>query len=111
MQARNGQTFWDPTAAPSSFAVTLPDPLRVKPNGLQPHQPGVYEDFSTFKPVVAYGFNTLRSGMDSKRAAAASRPSSTTSFTPALYAPSPAPEPQYLNHQDAMERFGVRLQF
>ncbi|KAJ7929302.1 Not1-domain-containing protein [Mycena leptocephala] len=90
-EARNGQTFWDPTAAPSSFAVTLPDPLRVKPNGLQPHQPGVYEDFS----------------MDPKRTAAASRPSSTTSFTPALYAPSPAPEPQYLNHQDAMDRFGV----
>ncbi|KAK7023882.1 Not1-domain-containing protein [Favolaschia claudopus] len=91
-EARNGQTFWDPTAAPSSFAVTLPDPLRVKPNGLQAHQPGVYEDFS----------------MDAKRAAIASRPSSTTSFTPGHYAPSPAPDPpQYLNHQDAMERFGV----
>ncbi|KAJ7684728.1 Not1-domain-containing protein [Mycena polygramma] len=91
-EARNGQTFWDPTAAPSSFAVTLPDPLRVKPNGLQPHQPGVYEDFS----------------MDPKRIVAASRPSSTTSFTPALYAPSPAPDPpQYLNHQDAMDRFAV----
>ncbi|KAJ6618288.1 Not1-domain-containing protein [Mycena sp. CBHHK59/15] len=90
-EARNGQTFWDPTAAPSSFAVTLPDPLRVKPNGLQPHQAGVYEDFS----------------MDLKRAAT-SRPSSTTSFTPALYASSPAPDPpQYLNHQDAMDRFGV----
>ncbi|KAF7359396.1 Not1-domain-containing protein [Mycena sanguinolenta] len=93
-EARNGQSFWDPSATPSSFAVTLPDPLRVKPNGLQPHQPGVYEDFS----------------MDPKRTAVASRPSSTTSFTPALYAPSPAPDPpQYLNlnHQDAMDRFGV----
>ncbi|KAJ7236727.1 Not1-domain-containing protein [Mycena haematopus] len=93
-EARNGQSFWDPTAAPSSFAVTLPDPLRVKPNGLQPHQPSVYEDFS----------------MDPKRTAVASRPSSTTSFPPALYAPSPAPDPpQYLNlnHQDAMDRFGV----
>ncbi|KAJ7093160.1 Not1-domain-containing protein [Mycena epipterygia] len=91
-EARNGQSFWDPTAAPSSFAAALPDPLRVKPNGLQPHQAGVYEDFS----------------MDPKRVAAASRPSSTTSFTPALYAPSPAPDPpQYLNHQDAMDRFGV----
>ncbi|KAJ7445783.1 Not1-domain-containing protein [Mycena galericulata] len=91
-EARNGQSFWDPTAAPTSFAVTLPDPLRVKPNGLQPHQAGVYEDFS----------------MDSKRTAASSRPSSTTSFTPAHYTPSPAPEPtQYLNHQDAMDRFGV----
>ncbi|KAJ7871497.1 Not1-domain-containing protein [Mycena olivaceomarginata] len=76
-EARNGQSFWDPTAAPSSFAVTLPDPLR---------------DFS----------------MDPKRTAVASRPSSTTSFAPALYAPSPAPDPpQYLNHQDAMDRFGV----
>ncbi|KAJ7197229.1 Not1-domain-containing protein [Mycena pura] len=91
-ETRTGPNFWDPIAAPSTFAVTLPDPLRVKPNGLQPHQSSVYEDFS----------------MDTKRAAVASRPSSTTSFAPALYAHSPGPEqPQYLNHQDAMERFGV----
>ncbi|KAJ7074336.1 Not1-domain-containing protein [Mycena amicta] len=92
-ESRNGQSFWDPNAAPSSFAVTLPDPLRVKPNGLQPHQ-SVYEDF----------------GLDTKRSTVvSSRPSSTTSFTPALYAPSPTPDaaPQFFNHQEAMDRFGV----
>ncbi|KAJ7286002.1 Not1-domain-containing protein [Mycena rebaudengoi] len=92
-EARNGQAFWDHGAVPSSFAITLPDPLRVKPNGIQLHQAGVYEDFS----------------MEPKRSGAASRPNSTASFTPALYTPSPAPEapPQYLNHQDSMERFAV----
>nr|GAT52123.1 Not1-domain-containing protein [Mycena chlorophos] len=91
-EARGGTSFWDPNAAPSSFAGTLPDPLRVKQNGLQPHQ-SVYEDF----------------GLDPKRSnLIGSRPSSTTSFTPALYAPSPGPDvPQFFNHQEAMERFTV----
>ncbi|KAL0947287.1 hypothetical protein HGRIS_013407 [Hohenbuehelia grisea] len=98
-EARNGQPFWDPAANQSNFAFTLPDPLRVKPNGLQPHQLSVYEDFN----------------MDVKRRAT-SRPSSTMSFTrndpmnPLMYTPSPAPEMQvasrsFLNHQEAMDRF------
>jgi hypothetical protein len=47
-QHRNGQPFWDPSAIPSGFSANLPDPLRVKPTGLQPHQVGVYEDFGEF---------------------------------------------------------------
>ena len=47
-QHRNGQPFWDPSATPSGFSANLPDPLRVKPTGLQPHQVGVYEDFGEF---------------------------------------------------------------
>jgi len=45
-QLRNGQTFWDPSAPQSTSAISLPDPLQIKANGLQPHQAGVYEDFS-----------------------------------------------------------------
>ncbi|KAF7311634.1 Not1-domain-containing protein [Mycena kentingensis (nom. inval.)] len=91
-ESRNVQSFWDPAAAPSSFAVTLPDPLRVKANGLQPHQ-SVYEDF----------------GIDSKRSLVGiSRPSSTTSFAPGLYASSPTPDSApVFNHQEAMDRFAV----
>lgn len=44
-QLRNGQTFWDPSAPQSNFTISLPDPLQIKVNGLQPHQIGVYEDF------------------------------------------------------------------
>jgi CCR4-NOT transcription complex subunit 1 len=44
-QHRTGQAFWDPAAPPSNFSASLPDPLRIKPTGLQPHQAAVYEDF------------------------------------------------------------------
>ena len=30
---------------PSNFVVTMPDPLRIKRSGIQPHQAVVYEDF------------------------------------------------------------------
>lgn len=46
-QLRNGQAFWDPAAPLSNFSTSLPDPLRIKPTGLQPHQAAVYEDFGT----------------------------------------------------------------
>lgn len=92
-ELRSNQPFWDPSVAQSSFSSTLPDPLRIRPNGLQQHQLGVYEDF----------------GLDHKRRAT-SRSSSVASF--AVYAQSPGPpEPpqvqQYPNHQEAMERFTV----
>ncbi|KZP29910.1 Not1-domain-containing protein [Athelia psychrophila] len=101
-ELRNGQSFWDPSAPPSNFALNLPDPLQIKANGLQPHQAGVYEDF----------------GMDQLRRIA-SRPSSSISYsrndmvTPAIYAPSPVqdtPSNQTaFNHQDAMERFSATI--
>jgi len=53
-QHRNSQPFWDSSALPSSFSANLPDPLRVKPTGLHPHQVGVYEDFGE-SPNQFYG--------------------------------------------------------
>lgn len=42
------QPFWDSNALPSAFSASLPDPLRIKVNGVQPNQIGVYEDFGMF---------------------------------------------------------------
>ncbi|TFK67891.1 Not1-domain-containing protein [Pluteus cervinus] len=91
-ELRNGQMFWDPSAPPLTFAVNLPDPLRVRPNGLQQHQMSVYEDFA----------------LDSKRRVT-TRPNSTLPFTSPVYTPPPGPEPPQTsyNHQDAMDRFLV----
>ncbi|KII88902.1 hypothetical protein PLICRDRAFT_109994 [Plicaturopsis crispa FD-325 SS-3] len=100
-ELRNGQAFWDPSAPQTSFSLSLPDPLRIKSNGLQAHQAGVYEDFS----------------LDNKRRIA-SRPSSTVSYsrnehlTPGMYAPSPVPDQNvssqtFLSHQDALDRFSA----
>lgn len=47
-QTTRGQPFWDATALPSPFSSTLPDPLRIKVNGVQPNQIGVYEDFGEY---------------------------------------------------------------
>ncbi|KAF8078158.1 Not1-domain-containing protein [Lyophyllum atratum] len=89
-ELRSGQPFWDPSAPTSNFGVNLPDPLRIKANGLQPHQVGVYEDFYAKRRLT-------------------SRPSSTMSFaTPPLYPSSPASELSgFHNHPEAMERFTV----
>ncbi|KAG6897848.1 hypothetical protein C0992_010336 [Termitomyces sp. T32_za158] len=91
-ELRNGQSFWDPSAPASAFGASLPDPLRIRPSGLQPLQAGVYEDFAT----------------DSKRRIT-SRPSSTMSFAPpALYPSSPVSELSgFHSHGEAMERFNV----
>ncbi|KAJ7582498.1 Not1-domain-containing protein [Mycena floridula] len=90
-ESRTTSSFYDPNASVSNFSSTLPDPLRIRPNGLQANQLGVYEDFT----------------MDPRRRIA-SRPSSTMSFVPGHFAPSPAPSANnYLSHQDAMERFAA----
>ena len=47
-ELRSGQPFWDPSAPPTNFSVALPDPLRIKATGLQPHQVAVYEDFCEY---------------------------------------------------------------
>ncbi|KAF9070373.1 Not1-domain-containing protein [Rhodocollybia butyracea] len=79
---------------PAHFNISLPDPLRVAPNGVQPNQTTVYEDF----------------GLDSKRRIT-SRPNSTMSFaTSNLFPPTPAPESLLgsgAGHQDAMDRFNI----
>ncbi|KAG6854974.1 hypothetical protein C0991_009797 [Blastosporella zonata] len=51
-ELRNGQPFWDPSAPTSNFAASLPDPLRIKPTGLQPLQAGVYEDFGKLLDIA-----------------------------------------------------------
>ncbi|KAI0057116.1 Not1-domain-containing protein [Artomyces pyxidatus] len=102
-QTNRGQPFWDATALATNFSASLPDPLRIKPTGVQPNQIGVYEDFS----------------LDTKRHWS-SRPSSTMSFSrndplsvtvypssPALEQPVAGPTP--LSHQEAMERFNAMV--
>ncbi|KAF8644127.1 hypothetical protein AX16_008656 [Volvariella volvacea WC 439] len=91
---RNPQTFWDPAAPLSNFAFGLPDPLRIRPNGVASHQMSVYEEFN----------------VDPKRRIS-SRPSSNMSFAaPPHYASSPAPESvstqPLFSHHEVMERFG-----
>ena len=55
MQSRPGQPFWDSSVPQSNVFGSLPDPLRIKPNGVHAIQTAVYEDFSesflcTFDP-------------------------------------------------------------
>ncbi|OCH95284.1 Not1-domain-containing protein [Obba rivulosa] len=97
-EQRQGQPFWDSSTPQSALIGTLPEPLRIKPGGIQPIQAAVYEDFS----------------MDPKRRALASRPSSTVSYqrndTSALYTPPPVPDQlgqTVLRHQEAMDRFNA----
>ncbi|KAF9001961.1 Not1-domain-containing protein [Cyathus striatus] len=96
-ELRSSQPFWDPAAIPSNFSASLPDPLRIRPSGIQPHQTAVYDDF----------------GLDTTRRVT-TRPSSATSVfngSP-LYNQSPTieallPNPGFQSHQDAMERFSA----
>ncbi|KAK9478935.1 CCR4-NOT core subunit CDC39 [Lipomyces japonicus] len=46
-EVRPGQSFVDPQA--SRYAMSLPDPFRLKPGGLSRQQQTVYEDFGKFK--------------------------------------------------------------
>ncbi|KAG1835941.1 hypothetical protein F4604DRAFT_2009492 [Suillus subluteus] len=65
-----GRAFWDPAAPPSNFSASLPDPLRIKPTGLQPHQAAVYEDFVMFVInastwlILTFHFNLLGCSSD-----------------------------------------------
>lgn len=45
---RTSQPFWDQSVPHSSFTSSLPDPLRIKPSGVQPLQAAVYEDFGNY---------------------------------------------------------------
>ncbi|KAI5983751.1 Not1-domain-containing protein [Pisolithus albus] len=102
-ELRSGQTFWDPTAPVASFSSVLPDPLRIKPTGLLPHQSAVYEDFAP----------------DPKRRTTMSRPTSSMTYSrtehvPTVYAASPTPEQTFgqhapMTHQDAIDRFTVAV--
>ncbi|KAN0075454.1 Not1 domain containing protein [Tylopilus felleus] len=101
-ELRSGQAFWDPSAPPTNFSVVLPDPLRIKATGLQPHQVAVYEDFS-LEPK--------------RRPSTMSRPGSAVAYSradqlpPVVYTGSPAPEQgmSALSHPEAMERFTITI--
>lgn len=55
---RSGQSFWDPSAPQSAFIAGLPDPLRVKTNGLQTLQSRTYEDFGKeYVPFLVHIIN------------------------------------------------------
>ncbi|KAL0063300.1 CCR4-NOT core subunit cdc39 [Marasmius tenuissimus] len=101
-ETRPGQTYWDSTAPPSTFAMSLPDPLRIKGSGVQPIQAAVYEAFGPRKDNI-HSLNML----------SASRPGSTMPIhMPGIYTPSPAPPESLdptLNHQEAVERFQVMV--
>ncbi|THH15893.1 hypothetical protein EW146_g4659 [Bondarzewia mesenterica] len=103
-QTSRGSLFWDSSALSSNFSASLPEPLGIKPNGVQPNQLGVYEDFAS-------------AGNEFRRRWI-SRPSSTMSYSrqetlsTVIYPSSPAPDHALgsstgLSHQEAMERFNA----
>ncbi|KAK9365989.1 hypothetical protein V1509DRAFT_674546 [Lipomyces kononenkoae] len=59
-ELRPNQTFVDPQA--SRYALTLPDPFRLKPPGLTRQQLSVYEDFSKFKLGSSVALDSLQPG-------------------------------------------------
>ena len=88
----------------------MPEPLRIKPSGIQPHQAAVYEDFG--KVFVALGLSMLNDSISDPNRRSESRPASVASFNAAaLYTPASSldrPLNQNLHsHQEAMERFLV----
>ncbi|KAJ8454554.1 hypothetical protein ONZ51_g12961 [Trametes cubensis] len=99
-EQRPGQPFWDSSTLQSSIVSSLPDPLRIKPTGVQANQLRVYEEFREYN--------------EPKRMFT-SRPNSTASYSrgeqlTSLYSPPPMPEQQaqnLLRPQEAMERFNV----
>ncbi|KAG7086666.1 hypothetical protein E1B28_002606 [Marasmius oreades] len=101
-ETRPGQTYWDSTSQPSTFAMSLPEPLRIKASGVQPVQVSVYEAFGPRKDTIQ-NLTMIN----------ASRPGSTMPIhIPGIFPPSPAP-PDAMNitvgHQEAMERFQVMV--
>jgi len=84
--------------------------LKIKNQGVQPHQAAVYDDFGAFDPAVE---NILSSPRADTKRKATSRPGSTLPFArdqPGLYDPTNGHEGVnggYIATQDAMERFSV----
>ncbi|CAO3574719.1 unnamed protein product [Mortierella alpina] len=61
---RTGQPYYDVATYQSSrYPASLPEPLRLKPTGLSPHQLRVYEDFARVprQAIVPSSFNSERS--------------------------------------------------
>ncbi|KAI3613543.1 ccr4-not complex component [Moniliophthora roreri] len=101
-ETRPGQHFWDASTPPSTFSLSLPDPLRIKSSGVSAVQASVYD---------AFGSGPRKEAIASSTPFSASRPGSTIPPNiPGLYTPSPAP-PEALGNQtlvgqqEAMDRF------
>lgn len=45
MRTSPNQTFFDPSVAHSAFAISLPDPLRIRVTGVTQGQFNIYKDF------------------------------------------------------------------
>jgi len=108
-EIRAGQPFWDPAAPPSTFTSVLPDALRIKPSGVQPHQALVYEDFSE-SPFQCITFVYQRATDALAYPPRTDSRASSTPFNPAgLYAHSPSLDQivSLRSHQEVMERFTV----
>ncbi|KXN90499.1 General negative regulator of transcription subunit 1 [Leucoagaricus sp. SymC.cos] len=89
-EAHSSGPYFDPNTPHPSFALSLPDPLRIKPGGVQNVQAAVYEDFAVhIRPHI-------------------SRPSSASSFAYNNQSPHldhPVPDQGIRSHQDIMNRF------
>jgi CCR4-NOT transcription complex subunit 1 len=118
IQQYPGQPFWDPNVPHAPFANALPDPLRIRPLGVQPLQAAVYEDFGRLLiPHMIVILVDSSTGPEHKaRAQLTSRPGSTASYSrgdafSAMYNPSPGPDNVQargmLDHQEAVDQFNV----
>ncbi len=115
-QQRTGQPFWDPAVPQDHFAAALPDPLRIKPMGVQAIQAAVYEDFGKSEYIRHFAFVNRTLHIESKHGAGVvSRPGSAVAYSRneqmVMYNQSPALEHgipgQPIPHQEAMDRFTV----
>ena len=118
---RPGQTFWDPLVGQSPFINNLPDPLRIRPTGLQPQQLRVYEDFGEIL-YFKYENSLLTSWVNSHlldqavdRRRVASRPASAVPFagdslTSSVFSAMPATQAR-ANSLYPQEQFGVSIVF
>lgn len=98
--------------------MNLPDPLKLKANGLNAIQAAVYEDFGMFSCDFAHCslLTRTRAGNDGKRryaSATGSRPGSAIPRPDQLAAafggsPAPGHMSVLLDHAEIVERFSVR---
>lgn len=100
-EMRTNQPFWDPAVSQASLAMNLPDPLKLKANGLNAIQAAVYEDFGND------GKRRYASATGSRPGSAIPRPDQLA----AAFGGSPAPGHMsvLLDHAEIVERFSAVL--
>lgn len=93
--------FWDSNAlAASQYAATLPDGLRLKPEGLQPQQYRVYQDFGNLTRSLSSG------GVDDERGHAAGAAAAAAAAAAAGGAGTAGPSPVPASGPPQLEQFG-----